>query len=183
LNVLDFFALFICLSFLFRRRVHFHRTVSTFHTLIRRQRTCGWSAGRRACSGQRLFCLSRLICPSLINLPPTLWDCSAFCTVRTRSYATLRLVTLTSGACRQGSQNGRCMKDGVSINDFCTAGDSNEYVALSWGGLSLCRQDPELRISVKGWPRSSQIMQPPVHGVTHSETLDHLGGGSYDGCK
>jgi hypothetical protein len=30
---------------------------------------------------------------------------------------------LMLGACRHGSQSGRCIKNGVSINDFCTAGD------------------------------------------------------------
>jgi hypothetical protein len=55
---------------------------------------------------------------------------------------------------------------------FCTAGDKNGNVASSWGGLSFAPARSGVAQSAsKVWPRSSPIMQPPVHGVTHHRGL------------
>jgi hypothetical protein len=53
------------------------------------------------------------------------------------------------------SQSGRCIKNGVSVNDSCTASDDNG----------------------KGWPKRSQVLQPPdpVCGVTHHRVMSEAG--------
>jgi hypothetical protein len=72
--------------------------------------------------------------------------------------STLRHVTLSSGACRHGSQSVRCMKIGVSINDFCLTGEKNGHVASTWGTPSFAlARSGVLQSASKEWPRSSQI--------------------------
>jgi hypothetical protein len=64
------------------------------------------------------------------------------------------------------------MKNGVSINDFCTTGDKNGNIAFSWGGLSfVLARSGVAQSASKKWPKSGQIMQRPVHGVTQHRGL------------
>jgi hypothetical protein len=64
------------------------------------------------------------------------------------------------------------MKNGDFINKSCTPGEDNGHFVSSWGGLSFALAGSGVAQSAsKDWPSSSQIMQPPVHGVTHHSGL------------